>query len=107
MLADLLRLDPNQHRIVGATMRQFGDYQLVELSVEAPNAPVGSVEMLPAYFHNGRPDPISLTSVTWLDVAGNETVQPLAPTLPQPDPAPPVEPQILGQLGADLDVSDR
>jgi hypothetical protein len=107
MLAALLRLDSRQHTIVGATMRRFGDYQLVELSVDAPNAPPGSVEMLPAYSHDGQPDPISLTHVAWLDVAGNKTVQPLAPTLPEPDGEPEAGLQILEQMGGIVDVADR
>lgn len=107
MLAQLLRLDPEQHTIVGATMRQFGNYQLVELSIDAPNAPAGSVEVLPAYFNNGKPDPISLTHVTWRDVVGNETVQPLGPTLPKPDGEPDAGLQILEQMGGIVDVGDR
>lgn len=81
-LAELLRLDPTEHTITGATIRRFGQLELVELSIDAPNAPPGAVEMLPDYHHNGRPDPVSLVSVTWLDINGGKTVQPLGPTLP-------------------------
>lgn len=80
MMTALLRLDPEQHTIVGTTLRQFGDLQLVEFSIDAPNAPDGAVEMLPAYHHNGRPDPVSMTHVTWIDLNGAElAVQQLGP----------------------------
>lgn len=84
MLTALLRLDPEQHTIVGATIRQFGELQLVELSIDAPNAPDGAVEMLPQYYHNGRPDPVSMTAVTWEDIHGNQVLQQLAPQVDPP-----------------------
>jgi hypothetical protein len=83
-LISLLRLDPTEHTIVGATIRKFAGMELIELSIDAPNAPPGSVEMLPNYHHSGRPDPISMTSVTWVDIDGLRLTQDLAPKLPTP-----------------------
>jgi hypothetical protein len=63
LLEQLLRLSEDMH-ITGAILNP--DAGVVLFIVRAPNAPNNAFAMVPEYYNNGRPDPISLTAVEWL-----------------------------------------
>lgn len=63
LLEQMFRLADTMH-IEGAEYDP--DTAFVTFKIRAPEAPNGAYAMVPQYFHNGRPDPVSLTSVEWL-----------------------------------------
>lgn len=77
-LLQLLRLDPTKHELVDLGVERHAGFSLAVLSLDVPDAPAGAVEMIPSYYTNGRPDPVSLTHIVWRDADGNESTQLLA-----------------------------
>lgn len=74
LLERLLRLDESMH-IEGARLNDG----VLTFTVRAPNAPAGAFEMVPHYFHNGRPDPVTLTEVEWRLPEGRAAITPVQP----------------------------
>jgi len=85
LLEQMFRLDPRMSIVQAYSDPRTKD--LVVFEIAAPNAPDNAVEMVPHYYNNGRPDPVSLTSVAWHLRDGSTAIQEFGipvPTIPEP-----------------------